>query len=288
MLFRLRYLQHDFELSPGRFLIGRSSECQLSLDDPLVSRRHALLIVTSESVEVQDLGSRNGVLVSGARIEGSRKLNDGDTLTIGSQELSLHVLQPSSRPVSVGIRRHRIGAETVTSLEPARSSTASIGQAESSDDESIGGVDAPTTTKQDAFMLLGGVADKALALGRTDEAERLLTSLLSHVLASLRTGGVCEPSLIEQAALYGSKLAIATSKVQWIDYVIELHTLARRPCAAQIIDDLHIVLRKTRNINLFALRRYAQLMREIGPSFGPAERFLVQRIEGLERLVTLQ
>ena len=82
MLFRLRYLQHDFELSLGRFIIGRSTECQLSLDDPLVSRKHALLVVTEAAVEVEDLGSRNGVLVNGVRIERPTRLTEGAKITI--------------------------------------------------------------------------------------------------------------------------------------------------------------------------------------------------------------
>ena len=50
MRFRLRYLHHDLELSEGQFAVGRSAGCQLSLDDPLVSRRHALLVVSHEGV----------------------------------------------------------------------------------------------------------------------------------------------------------------------------------------------------------------------------------------------
>ncbi|MDB5216784.1 MAG: hypothetical protein JWO86_4711, partial [Myxococcaceae bacterium] len=42
MRFRLRYLQHDLELNEGTFAVGRNASCQLSLDDPLVSRRHAI------------------------------------------------------------------------------------------------------------------------------------------------------------------------------------------------------------------------------------------------------
>ena len=85
MPFRLRYLAHDFELPEGPFVIGRSGECQLSLDDPLVSRRHATLNVSSDGVAVVDLESRNGVYVNGVRILSERNLSDGDRITIGSQ-----------------------------------------------------------------------------------------------------------------------------------------------------------------------------------------------------------
>ena len=88
MRFRLRYLQHDLELNEGTFAVGRNASCQLSLDDPLVSRRHALFEVSNGQVSVEDLNSRNGVIVNGHRIEGKVSLNVGDRILIGSQELT--------------------------------------------------------------------------------------------------------------------------------------------------------------------------------------------------------
>src|SRR5262245_56351671 len=90
MPIRLRYLAHDLEVPVGQFVVGRSAECQLSLDDPLVSRRHALLTVGAEGVSVEDLGSRNGVLVNNVKIEGPKALADGDKITIGGQTMTLH------------------------------------------------------------------------------------------------------------------------------------------------------------------------------------------------------
>ena len=48
MPFRLRHLQHNLELNQGEFFIGRSAECQLALDDPLVSREHAKILVEGD------------------------------------------------------------------------------------------------------------------------------------------------------------------------------------------------------------------------------------------------
>src|SRR6185295_11681548 len=89
MRFRLRYLQHDLELNEGTFAVGRNASCQLSLDDPLVSRRHAIFEVATNTVIIDDLGSRNGVIVNGHRIDGKVQLNVGDRILIGSQELTL-------------------------------------------------------------------------------------------------------------------------------------------------------------------------------------------------------
>ncbi|CAN5922137.1 hypothetical protein BH11MYX4_BH11MYX4_53560 [soil metagenome] len=89
MRFRLRYLQHDLELNEGTFAVGRNASCQLSLDDPLVSRRHAIFEHQAGTVTLEDLNSRNGVIVNGQRIEAKIHLNVGDRILIGSQELTL-------------------------------------------------------------------------------------------------------------------------------------------------------------------------------------------------------
>ena len=84
MQFKLRYLSHDFVLAEGPFVIGRSGDCQLSLDDPLVSRRHATLDVRTDGVTLTDLGTRNGTYLNDVRISGQREVQDGDKITIGS------------------------------------------------------------------------------------------------------------------------------------------------------------------------------------------------------------
>ena len=74
MTARLCYLGHNLEVPEGHFVVGRSSSCQLSLDDALVSRRHALLTVVAGSAHIEDLGSRNGVSVNSKKITGQEPL----------------------------------------------------------------------------------------------------------------------------------------------------------------------------------------------------------------------
>jgi predicted component of type VI protein secretion system len=150
MPFRLRHGQHNFELGQGEFVIGRSAECQLALDDPLVSRKHALLIVGVESVVIKDLGSRNGVVVNGTKIDTSRILLDGDKITIGSQEMMVIAWQRDPNYMA----RRRTGSQTLSSLAPAHL------QPQSSDSSK------EVSRRVDSFPLLSTLADKALALGR--------------------------------------------------------------------------------------------------------------------------
>ncbi len=63
--------------------LGREQGNHVVLDDSGVSRRHARIVPHEGSLWVQDLGSRNGVLVNGARIQGSRQLEPGDRIQLG-------------------------------------------------------------------------------------------------------------------------------------------------------------------------------------------------------------
>jgi hypothetical protein len=63
--------------------IGRSARADIRLDDPTVSRRHALVVRTIEGeLRVLDDRSLNGVRVNGERVEWG-SLSDGDELAIG-------------------------------------------------------------------------------------------------------------------------------------------------------------------------------------------------------------
>jgi hypothetical protein len=67
----------------GATLIGRSPDCNLQLDDPTVSRRHAEIRVTDQGCWLEDLGSANGSFVNGVPIA-STPLDHGDVVGIGA------------------------------------------------------------------------------------------------------------------------------------------------------------------------------------------------------------
>ncbi|MGH9101763.1 MAG: FhaA domain-containing protein [Acidimicrobiales bacterium] len=74
-------------LGEGPITIGRLPSCQVVLDDPNVSRRHAELRRDGERVMLVDLGSTNGTVVNGLPV-GSRRLADGDRITLGRTTLA--------------------------------------------------------------------------------------------------------------------------------------------------------------------------------------------------------
>jgi predicted component of type VI protein secretion system len=280
MRYRLRYLQHDLELSEGEFAVGRNASCQLSLDDPLVSRRHAILQVSGSTVTIEDLQSRNGVLVNNKRIEGRVMLTVGDRILIGSQELTLLSGREPSGPLSPMGSQAAVAAKMT--LPRMRLNTPSSGIRIESDPE-------PSMVRRaDQFKLLGGVAEKALAMGRAGEAERLLASALADVIEATRAGRFLPPMLVDQAAKFSAKLATATGKGGWADYVIELYDAQKRPPPAPVIDELYNAMRKVTAVDMVRLRNYIASLRAYVQNYGPTERFLFQRLEGLERLAALR
>src|SRR4029079_7689570 len=104
--------------------------------------------------------------------------------------------------------------------------------------------------------LLAGLASEALALGRGEDAERILLTHLNQLLEDVGAGNEPSSEISERAAEYAVKLATATGKGPWVDYVFDLYSKLRRPCAVRIVDELHVAMRKVKQVNLGALRDY--------------------------------
>ncbi|HEY6561851.1 MAG TPA: FHA domain-containing protein [Polyangiaceae bacterium] len=247
MRFRLRYENKDFEVT-GRFLIGRGNDCQLALNDPLVSRAHAVVSLQGGTVVLEDLDSRNGVRVNGQRIERIRTLAHGDRIGIGGQELIL-----------IRDRDQRMDTQ----------------------------VQHPTQ-RLESLGVLRGLTDKAIALGRFDEAERLISPHLQQVLEGARSGRETGVEAAQSAALYAIKLASTTGKERWLEFVFELFRVVGRPCPADVVDELHVVMRKVRLTSAATFHAYLEQLQQSVGELGPAERFLVRRLEGLGRLTGLK
>ena len=70
-------------IKKNEFVIGRSQECHLCAGSSAVSRRHCAILRDDNRVSIKDLGSRNGTLVNGQKIEGEVELASGDEVVVG-------------------------------------------------------------------------------------------------------------------------------------------------------------------------------------------------------------
>lgn len=268
--FWLEYQGHTLELRTGVVVVGRSSNCHIVLDDGLVSRRHAQFVITEKAAVVEDFGSVNGVFLNGERISGQRPLRDGDRVQIGKQDF---VLRSATKVIAPAQGEQRFMAETLH----GRTLPREVFEQEKQREE--------LTRRTDALDMLCGVADKVLALGRGEEAEKLLSTALNNILKQAQAGGVVAPASAARAATYAVRIAEATTKARWIDYCFDLFETQGRPLPSEIVDQLYVVLRKVNGVAIGNFRTYVERLRAVAPSLSPTDRFVLQRIEGLERLI---
>ena len=76
-----------FELSSDHVLVGRDGGCDVVLNDPRVSRRHASLRRAGAGVVVHDLGSRGGTWVNEQRLTAPMALHEGDVVAFAGVSL---------------------------------------------------------------------------------------------------------------------------------------------------------------------------------------------------------
>lgn len=80
----------NFPLDPAREnVIGRGTDCHISIPDPISSREHAVLVRRDDAWVIRDVKSRNGTSVNGQKIDEAR-LADGNTIRIGMTEFEFH------------------------------------------------------------------------------------------------------------------------------------------------------------------------------------------------------
>jgi serine/threonine protein kinase len=80
--------------------MGRApGQVDLPVQDPSVSRQHTAFFVSPNGVEVEDLSSHSGTFINGKRCR-REKLSDGDSLRLGTREITVHVL-PGDRTITM-------------------------------------------------------------------------------------------------------------------------------------------------------------------------------------------
>lgn len=77
-------------VTPPGLTIGRGSTVDLKVDDPGISRTHAEVTFVGGGVEVRDLGSTNGIILDGRRVQ-SGLLQNGSQIRLGNTTITVHI-----------------------------------------------------------------------------------------------------------------------------------------------------------------------------------------------------
>ena len=83
-----------FTLTQGDMVVGRVAQADICLQDTQVSRQHAQFSSDLGETKVQDLGSTNGTLVNGKKIEKQQAISDGDEIQIGDTIFRFSIHNP--------------------------------------------------------------------------------------------------------------------------------------------------------------------------------------------------
>jgi pSer/pThr/pTyr-binding forkhead associated (FHA) protein len=288
----LLYRGASIALHPAKVvLIGRDPSCDIVLDDRFVSRQHARVGVTRPTdgsslgvVTLEDLQSANGVYVDGERVEQSRPIEPGQRITIGSHELLLVTAALASRS-SRTTRPERAPGSSRSDADPSPDSGVHTLPPERSFTPTSGPALWSAETDPGSFAdVLDAVFGKLLANGRVDEAEHMMRRHLEATLRQCRDESRRDRALAERCSEIALRLAAATRRSEWLSYVLELHLALDQLPSAEHIDRLYELFHELTDFPLPLLRRYLSAVETHASGFGPAERFLLQRLQGLVRM----
>lgn len=248
------------ELLPGLTVVGRSRTCHIPIPDPQISRRHATFSNNGREVHVRNVSQTNGMRVNGVLIErdAAHLLALGDRVMLGSHEIELCGLGdycPSFEPT-----------QTTSLLEPVPSEPA---------------------TRSSTLITLARVAEKYFVLGQAREAERILRPLLEGLLRHCESGRDPGQGDVELATDLVLRIAETHRSGEWINYIFGLFTALQRPMTAEQVERLCRVAPDSQGVKMSAFRGYLDALGKVIDRLGPKERFLVRRIQGLEKRLVM-
>ncbi|HLV61245.1 MAG TPA: ATPase, T2SS/T4P/T4SS family [Fredinandcohnia sp.] len=113
----------------GEAYVGRDEGNAIRLESAQVSRRHARIRKAEGGVWVEDLGSRNGVLFRGRRLEAPMLVPEGESVVVGPFELCVRRVQRASGEVESSVRNALVD-EVIAALDLRRLEVESLSEEE--------------------------------------------------------------------------------------------------------------------------------------------------------------
>ncbi len=241
--FRLRFLLQEFDLPPGETLIGRSPDCHITIEDPLISRQHARIVVTATEATLEDLGSRNGSKVNGRSVNGAHTLTDGDRVRFGAQEmvfLRVGVDQRLTR--STGAMRLCSRCKVPFPEGPIQCPHCGHAVTAVIEEDTMSGISVPVRRTW-ILQMLGEVLDRAIQQGRVAEADKLLRRVAEEAESRL-THGEYDPDQLARISEFAVRIAELRGDSHWVSWVLNTHRRVGRlprPSLCQQIEALRTV-----------------------------------------------
>lgn len=244
------------DLGPGRYVIGRGSECDVVVASGHASRQHARIVVDDQGAVIEDLGAANGTFVNGSPLRGRRTLADSDFIVIGDVVLEIAMAPEGTAMSAPSVR------------EPMPSFSEAPEQQENEPRLS--------TIPARAFEVLEATADPFFVSQQLPIAEKVLEGWLVQVLTAVKTGAPREEDGDEAALRQGARLSRAMISPRWLDYCVELGTVLRMPLGYTELDSLEPVVFRV-GVSAHLLDAYLTVLHSLSPT--PAIAACTARVE---------
>jgi len=218
--FRLRFLLQEIDLPQGDTVIGRSATCQVTIEDPLVSREHARIRISGERATIEDLGSRNGVQVGGASLQSVHVLRDGERVRIGTQEMVFCAGAPSNLSArSTGFICHCSECGHPYPLELVE--CPSCGSSDRNEEDTLAG--APSSSRDWGLDLAVDALRRAESLGREDDIERILSHARLGIEQRIANGLSVERPMLDAVADAAASFAASRRDATWGKWLLSVY-----------------------------------------------------------------
>jgi hypothetical protein len=225
----------EFDLPPGDTLIGRSPECQITIEDPLISRQHGRIIVQGGVATFVDLGSRNGSRVNGRPVGDPVLLVDGDRVRLGAQELVFLKVDSDPRAIrATGAMRLCSRCKTPFPEGPQSCPHCGHSITAVTEEDTVSGIGVPVRRGW-ILQMLGEVLERALRTEKLSEADRLLKRAAEETEDRLRLGEI-DGAQLSRIAEYALQLARLKSDPRWAIWVLEMHRRAVVVPSAAVVE----------------------------------------------------
>jgi hypothetical protein len=236
--YRLRFLLQEFDLALGTTVIGRSLDCNLTIEDPLVSRQHARIVVTDDDATVEDMNSRNGVRVNGVQIKGPTPVRDGDRVRIGTQDFVFCRVDPAGRGHSKTTGVLRLCAKCRLPYPREVLACPNCEATEQTDEETLSGSFGTENQTAWSVQLLVEALERAITLGRVADAERIARRATAQVEELVAAGGVVDAKALAPLAVQAVATTLASNDPTWVIWVIDIYRRTSRVPPVEVVEQI--------------------------------------------------
>jgi FHA domain len=262
--YRLRFVLQELDLPQGGTIIGRSLDCHLTLEDPLVSRRHARIVVDDAGARIEDMGSRNGVRVNGAVIREPVALRNGDRVRIGTQDFVFCCVDAGGRAHSRTTGQLRLCANCRLPYPRELLACPNCEATEQTDDDTLTGSGRAAAHAWNVQLMVESL-ERALRLSRLEDAERIVQRAIAQIEEVVLAGGVLDAGALAALSVQATVTTLASGDPAWAHWVLDVYGRIGRVPPLAVTERMGEVAAKHRQLVRDALDELLARL-EVGPS----------------------